>query len=60
MSATRFVFNCQQEFPPQRKTIITHCNCLFYRFEKSLPALGGNHQNNITTSSGLIASFALE
>jgi hypothetical protein len=28
--------------------------------KKSLPALGENHQNNITLSSGLIASFALE
>jgi hypothetical protein len=29
-------------------------------FEKSLPAMGENHQNNITLSSGLITNFALE
>jgi hypothetical protein len=28
--------------------------------QKSLSALGENHQNNITLSSGLITSFALE
>jgi len=32
----------------------------FIDLKKNLPAMGGNHQNNITTSSGLIASFALE
>jgi len=32
----------------------------FIDLKKNLPALGGNHQNKITLSSGLIARYALE